>query len=194
MTGSLARLAWTVLAICAMGFSASGRVRAPAQQALAGGLPAAVMYHGVNQTLLQACMAKHQNCTQTVPGLAQCMTVHRRCSCAVPQKGWLTGKVPPGTPLLTAKQVLAGNGIPGPNIKRATAVLTTYGALHRQDPALAASATISPDRPVYLVTEWFIQPEVVDISAPQGVPAQGTVTSEQLVVDAVTGQVTDYTP
>lgn len=188
---------WTLIAVLTFGVLAVvavSRAGDSGRLTQAGHVPQIVMYHGVNQTLLQACMAKQQNCTETVPGLAHCMKVHRRCNNTVSRVGWLGAKVPSGTKLLTRQQVLADNGGTGSNIKRATVLLTTYGALHREDPALAASTTINPERPVYLVTEWFVKPEVVDISVPQGAPAQGMVKSEQLVVDAVTGQVTDYTP
>ncbi len=97
-----------------------------------------------------------------------------------------------GSPLLTARQALSAVGASNPNVKRATAIFTTYGTLHTQDAALAANVTIAPSRPVYLVTEWFTNPVLVSPPVPDGAQSSWYVTSAQYVVDAATGQVTDW--
>jgi len=119
------------------------------------------------------------------------------CNEAAAQNDRLAQPVPTGTRLLSASQVLSQLGVNAANkiVARATAVLTTYGTLHAKDPALAASLTINPQRPVYLVTQWFAKPVVVQVpSPPMGISVTGTVTGAQYVVDAATGQVTDETP
>jgi hypothetical protein len=155
-----------------------------------------VVYHGVNQTLLQECIGKGQNCLVTVPGLVHCMRVYKICNqAAATENGVLSRPLAAGTHLMTASQVLQRLGTANPNVKRATAVMTTYGTLHAKDPALAASTTIDPGRPVYLVTEWFVKPVLVQgLYVPNGAPGSGYVTGAQYVVDAATGQITDWTP
>ena len=114
---------------------------------------------------------------------------------AAAESGVLARPLAAGTRLLTVAQVLQRLGTENPNVKRATAVMTTYGTLHAKDPALAASTTINPGRPVYLVTERFVKPVLVQgLSVPNGEPGSGYVTGAQYVVDAATGQVTDWTP
>ena len=152
-----------------------------------------IVYHGVNQTLLQKCIAKDQNCLATVPGLVQCLRVYRVCNqVAAVNEGVLSAPVKAGSPLLTARQALSAVGASNPNVKRATAIFTTYGTLHTQDAALAANDTIAPSRPVYLVTEWFTNPVLVSPPVPDGAQSSWYVTSAQYVVDAATGQVTDW--
>lgn len=156
-----------------------------------------VVYHGVSQTLLQACIAKGQNCLVTVPGLVHCLRVYKVCNqAAATDNGVLSRPVAAGTPLLTAPQVLLLLGATNnANVKRATALITTYGSLHAKDPALAASTIIDPGRPVYLVTEWFVKPVLVQgLSVPNGAPGFGYASEAQYVVDAATGKVTDGTP
>lgn len=184
-------LVGVVLACSAAGLTFGARSSGSTAVAASG-----VVYHGVNQTLLQACIEKGQNCLVTVPGLAQCMRVYKVCDqAAAVENGVLSQPLAASTRLMTAAQVLQRLGATNRNVRRATAVMTTYGALHAKDPALAASTIINPGRPVYLVTEWFAQPVLVqDFSAPDGIPVSGYVTEAQYVVDAATGQITDWTP
>lgn len=153
-----------------------------------------VVYHGVNQTLLQRCLTTGQNCLVKVPGLVHCMRVYKICNQAAAANSVLSRPLVAGTPLLSKLQVLRSLGALNAGVKRATAVLMTYGSIHAKEPALAASTTVNRGRPMYLVTEWFAKPVLVNFSAPEGAPASGYVTQAQYVVDAATGRVTDWTP
>ena len=157
----------------------------------------AVWYHGVNQPALQTCLAHHQNCQVTVPGLAHCMKTHRRCDAAeaasLSMSGKLTRPVKPGTRLLTRNQALKQAGANNAVVKTVTAILTTYGALHRKDPALAAatSVVVNRTRPVWLVTLTFVKPVQINAYKPSGAPSI-MATRIQVVLDAATGKMTDW--
>ena len=161
----------------------------PASAAAASG----VVYHGVNQTQLQECIKKGENCLVVVPGLEHCLKTYQVCNqAAAANAGILSKPVNAGSRLLTAAQVLSDLRIPNPKVKRDTVRFTTYGTLRRQDSALAANSTIAASRPVYLVTVWFAKPVLVSPPVPNGTPSSWYVTSAQYVVDAATGQVTDW--
>jgi len=152
-----------------------------------------VVYHGVNQTQLQQCIAKGENCLKTVPGLGQCLKTYRVCNQAgATNAGPWSRPVPSGTRLLTVAQALRSVGVPNATVKRDTVRLTTYGVLRREDPALAAQLTIAASRPVYLIRVWYTHPIVSNLPVPNGASATWYVIRSAYVIDAATGQVTDW--
>ena len=123
-------------------------------------LATADVFHGVNQQVLARCLAGHQNCATTVPGLAHCMQRHRVCNQAaarqtVPSGANLARSVPAGARLLS--KVAAEKGWAAQGTITA-AILTTYGAVHHALPALAGSVIINPTRPVWVITVRFTHP------------------------------------
>lgn len=194
----MTRALWTgvVVVFAATLFLAGIFIAKPHAASGAGGstasVPVVAIYHGVNQTLLRECISSGNNCMETVPGLARCMQIHRRCNDFQGLTGAqsLTTPVRPGTVLLTQRQALRSAGAYGTRVKGATATPTTYGQLHKIDPALAASTLVNAARPVWLVTIYFVQPIQVQSYGPVGAPPVWA-TEEQLVVDAATGQTTD---
>lgn len=151
-----------------------------------------VVYDGVNQAQLQRCLAAGGDCLKTVPGLVQCLRTYHVCNQAAASRGPWSRPVAPGTPLLTAAQALGSVGVPNATVKRDTVRLTTYGALRRADPALAAQLTIAASRPVYLIQVWYRHPILSNIPAPNGADSIWYITRSAYVVDAATGQVTDW--
>lgn len=152
-----------------------------------------VLYHGVNQTLLQGCLAKGVNCTDRVPGLAQCMRARQQCNAqarASTLAGGLATSVRPRTQLLTRAQALKMAGAQAGYVISDTATLTTYGVLRREDPALAASGTINGSRPVWLIILKFSKPVFVPVPVPSGAPRLYAI-EEHMIIDAATGQMTD---
>ena len=155
-------------------------------------LATADVFHGVNQQVLARCLAGHQNCATTVPGLAHCMQRHRVCNQAaarqtVPSGANLARSVPAGARLLS--KVAAEKGWAAQGTITA-AILTTYGAVHHALPALAGSVIINPTRPVWVITVHFTHPGLFQGYRPSGAPP-AYVDWARVVVDAATGTMTD---
>jgi hypothetical protein len=93
---------------------------------------------------------------------------------------------------LTRRQVLSrydGNG------GTVVAVPTSYGQLRKDNPDLGASSVIDPRRPVWVVTDYSAKPFscpscIMPLPAEAG--PQRTFTVSSKVIDAATGQTTDY--
>ncbi len=81
------------------------------------------------------------------------------------------------------------------SMKYGTAAIAqmTYGQLHTADPALGASSVVYPGRIIWVVTRYFPHPVTVPYdNGPAGAPATHQISAESFVIDAATGDVTDY--
>jgi len=124
------------------------------------------------------------------PAMVACERRKSVCNPAALNRLPLIRPVPAGAALLSRTQVLSRFHHPGTMVVVAR---TTYGAIHRKNPALAASAVVYPGRIVWIVMEYFPRPVTVDGgNGPVGAPSTVTITAESFVVDAATGDVTDY--
>ena len=70
------------------------------------------------------------------------------------------------------------------------ALLTTYGALHRVLPSLAASRIINPTRPIWVITVHYSSPQLFQGSLPSGAGPE-YVTWVRVAIDAASGVMTD---
>ena len=150
------------------------------------------VFHGVSQQALAHCIAQHQNCAAVVPGLAHCMKHYRICNKAgasAVQSGSpnLSQPVAADASLKSKAQAEKGWAQQGTITQ---ALLTTYGALHRALPILAASLIINPTRPVWVIPVHYSSPQLFQGSEPSGV---GPLYFSWLrvVVDAASGAMTD---
>lgn len=179
-----------VLAIVFLMGAPLGQYGRPSRSSAAQG--AADVFHGVNQQALARCVARHQNCAVTVPGLARCMRCYRVCNQAAARRTAGSGAnldrpVSAGTPLLSKAAAEKGWAAQGTITE---AILTTYGAAHHALPALAASVIINPTRPVWVITVHFRHPGLLQGPVPSGAPPE-YVDWARAVVDATTGTMTD---
>ncbi len=150
------------------------------------------VFHGVNQAALAHCIAQHQNCAAAVPGLAHCMKHYRVCNqggAATAQSGStnLGRAVAAGAALESKAQAEKGWAQQGTITQ---AVLTTYGALHRALPSLAASLIINPTRPVWVITVDYSSPQLFQGPQPGGFGPE-YFTWVRVVIDAASGVMTD---
>ncbi len=185
---------WVVglaLALAALVWVGSSLAHHPGRPARAA--PAAAdVFHGVNQAALARCLARQQNCAATVPGLAHCMKHYLVCNQsparAAPNLGAnLSVPVAAGTPPITKAEAEKGLAAEGTITQ---ALLTTYGAIHRALPSLAASDIINPTRPVWVITVHYPSPQLFQGSQPSGLPSEYFNWYRQ-VVDAASGVMTD---
>lgn len=140
------------------------------------------VFHGVNQVALAQCIAQHQNCAATVPGLARCMKHYRVCN----QAGAAT-VLSGGAALESKAQAEKGWAQQGTITQ---ALLTTYGALHRALPSLAASLVINPTCPVWVITVHYSSPQLFQGPQPSGSGPE-YFTWVRVVLDAASGVMTD---
>jgi hypothetical protein len=96
--------------------------------------------------------------------------------------------------LLTEQQFLSTLGWSNATVG---AALMTYSQAQSQYPALAAGSSliVDPSREVWVGTRYYNPPVTVpaaDGFGPNGVTGDWSLSSESIVVDAVTGQQTDY--
>lgn len=185
---------WVVglaLALAALAWVGSSLAHHPGRPARAA--PAAAdVFHGVNQAALARCLARQQNCAATVPGLAHCMKHYLVCNQlaarAEPNLGAnLSVPVAAGTPLITKAEAEKGLAAEGTITQ---ALLTTYGAIHRALPSLAASDTINPTRPVWVITVHYRSPQLFQGPQPSGLPPEYFNWYRE-VIDAASGVATD---
>ncbi len=150
------------------------------------------VFHGVNQVALAHCIAQGHNCAATVPGLAHCMKHYRVCNKAgatTVQSGStnLSRPVAAGSSLKTKAQAEKGWAQQGTITQ---SLLTTYGALHRALPSLAAILLINPTRPVWVITVHLSSPQLFQGPQPSGVGPE-YFNWVRVVIDAASGVMTD---
>jgi hypothetical protein len=103
----------------------------------------------------------------------------------------LTSPMARGTRLLTEQQVVARYGGSGDIVR---VRLMTYGQAADAFPALAASAVIDRSREVWVLTRYYPKPVTVPFAGgygPPGEPATEQISAVSVVIDAITGTVTD---
>jgi hypothetical protein len=122
--------------------------------------------------------------------MADCERHHAICNPAALSELPLVKPARASAVLLTGQQVLARFRQPGAVLATER---TTYGQIHAADSFLAASTVVYPGRVVWVITRYFAKPvTVADSNAPAGTAHRKTISAESFVIDAATGQVTDY--
>lgn len=117
-----------------------------------------------------------------MPGLARCMKHYRVCN----QAGAAT-VLSGGAALESKAQAEKGWAQQGTITQ---ALLTTYGALHRALPSLAASLVINPRCPVWVITVHYSSPQLFQGPQPSGSGPE-YFTWVRVVLDAASGVMTD---
>ena len=124
------------------------------------------------------------------PKMAACERHSSVCDPAALRSLPLYTPATPGAPLMSRRQVLSRFGLTDASVAVAR---MTYGQLHAADPALAASSVVNPARIIWVITRYFRKAVTVPYdNGPPGAPTTHKIFAESIVIDAATGDVTDY--